>query len=100
MGELLQQAFPLLIAGLVSSILYLMRFLYVNGSTQAEKAIGNTTIIFPAGASVIGGLKTIYFSFNVKACDITQIEQVYVCLGGLVVFLASSFDVYRKIKDA
>jgi hypothetical protein len=98
--ELLKANSPLLIVGLLSTLAYLARFLYLHGSDEAEKATGNAIIIFPAGASIVGGIKVVILSFDPKICNTSEVEQLYVCLGGLAILIASCFDVYRKIKNA
>ena len=103
--SIFKQAIPLLTAGLVAVLLYAGLFIRKHRATPdldkngtLEKAVAESIAIFLAGGSIVGGMKVIYFSYNDKTCSIAEVEQVYICVGGLAVALLSLIEVYKKIK--
>jgi hypothetical protein len=54
-------------------------------------------IIILAGASVIGGIKVCLLSFNKVVCQTSEIEQMYVFIGGFAVIWTSAIELHGRI---
>jgi hypothetical protein len=59
--------------------------------------LSEAIIIIIAGTSVVAGIKVCLLSFDKDLCKTTEIEQIYVFLGGFSVIWTSGMEIYSRI---
>jgi hypothetical protein len=74
----------------------LYAFLFLKEKKHQELDLANAVIVFLAWASLIGGFRVLFLSFNKSICNPTEIEQVYIFIGGLAVVWTSLMELYKK----
>lgn len=80
---------------------FLVYFFKKISQRQAQSlTLAGAVIIILAGASVIGGIKVCLLSFNKELCRTSEIEQMYVFIGGFAVIWTSTMELYTRIFKA
>ncbi|HVD97776.1 MAG TPA: hypothetical protein VNB90_06190 [Cytophagaceae bacterium] len=82
-------------AGVFFFFIYLFKKIF---KRQTETlTLANAVIIILAGASIVGGVKVCLLAFNKNVCRTSEIEQIYVFIGGFAVIWIAVIELYTKI---
>ena len=71
-------------------------FLFLRRKKHQELNLANAVIVFLGWVPLVGGFRVLLLSFNKSVCNPTEIEQVYIFIGGLAVIWTSFMELYKK----
>ncbi|MDH6057519.1 hypothetical protein [Umezakia ovalisporum] len=72
--------------------------LHLARGRQKHLELTNGGIVFTSATSLVGGLKVMVLAFDSTVCNVQQIEQAYVLLGGLAVVWIAVKELWGKFQ--